>query len=47
VKKERESAKKSAKRERKKAQIRAYSSTHSGNPVSEPKAAWHGEKQGS
>jgi hypothetical protein len=53
-KKERESAKKkkrekseSAERERKKARIRAFSATHSGNPVSEPKAAWQGEMQGS
>jgi hypothetical protein len=48
-KKERESAKKSesAKRERKKARIRAFSATHSGNPVSEPKATWQGEMQGS
>jgi hypothetical protein len=46
AKKERESAKKkkrekseSAERERKKARIRAFSPTHSGNPVLEPKAA--------
>jgi hypothetical protein len=41
------SAKKSesAERERKKARIRAFSSTQSGNPVSEPKAARQGEKQ--
>ncbi len=40
------SAKKSesAERERKEARIRAFSSTHSGNPVSEPKAARQGGK---
>jgi nucleosome binding factor SPN SPT16 subunit len=54
AKKERESAKKKKhekKRKRrarkKKARIRAFSATHSGNPVSEPKAAWQGEMQGS
>ncbi len=41
------SAKKSESAEReKKGRIRAFSSTHSGNPVSEPKAARQGEKQG-
>ncbi len=37
----------SAERERKKARIRAFSATHSGKSVSEPKAAWQGEMQGS
>jgi hypothetical protein len=37
----------SAERERKKARIHAFSSPHSGNPVSEPKATRQGEKQGS
>jgi hypothetical protein len=37
---------KSAERERKKARIRAFSATHSGNPVLEPKAARHGGKHG-
>jgi hypothetical protein len=32
--------------ERKKAQIRAFSPTYSGNPVLEPKAARQGGKQG-
>jgi hypothetical protein len=52
-KKERESAKKkecekseSAKRERKKWLIHSFSSPHSGNPVSEPKAARQGESKG-
>jgi hypothetical protein len=36
----------SAERERKKAQIHAFSSPHSGNSVSEPKAAWQGESKG-
>jgi hypothetical protein len=52
-KKERESAKKKErekKRKRrarkKKAQIRAFSSPHSENPVSEPKAARQGESNG-
>jgi hypothetical protein len=42
------SAKKSesAERERKKARILAFSSTQSGNPVSEPKAARQGESKG-
>jgi hypothetical protein len=44
-KKEREKSE-SAERERKKAPIRAFSSPHSGNPVSEPKAAWQGESKG-
>jgi hypothetical protein len=43
-KKEREKSK-SAERERKKARILTFSSTQSGNPVSEPKAARQGEKQ--
>jgi hypothetical protein len=30
-----------------KALIRTFSSSHSGKPVSEPKAAWRGGKQGS
>ncbi len=30
----------------KNAQIRTFSSPHSGNPVSEPKAAWQGESKG-
>jgi hypothetical protein len=53
AKKERESAKKkecekseSAEHERKKARIRAFSSPHSENPVSEPKAARQGENNG-
>jgi hypothetical protein len=52
-KQERESAKKkkrekseSAERERKKKRICAFSSPHSGNPVSEPKAAQEGESKG-
>jgi hypothetical protein len=36
----------SAERERKKARIRAFSSPHSENPVSEPKAARQGESNG-
>jgi hypothetical protein len=42
------SAKKSesAERERKKARIRAFSSPHSENPASEPKAARQGESNG-
>jgi hypothetical protein len=42
------SAKKSesAERERKKTRIRAFSSPHSENPVSEPKAARQGESNG-
>jgi hypothetical protein len=45
---EKKSAKKSesAERERKKARIRAFSSPHSENPVSEPKAARQGESNG-
>jgi hypothetical protein len=43
-KKEREKSE-SAERERKKARIRVFSSPHSGNPVSEPKAAWQGESK--
>ncbi len=53
AKKERESAKKkerekseSAERERNKTRIRAFSSPHSENPVSEPKAARQGESNG-
>jgi hypothetical protein len=40
---ERESEKKE---EREKKRIRAFSSPHSGNPVSEPKAARQGESKG-
>jgi hypothetical protein len=41
------STKQNKERERKKMQIRVLSSPHNGNPVSEPKAALQGEKQGS
>jgi hypothetical protein len=44
-KKEREKSK-SAKRKRKRARICAFSSPHSGNPVSEQKAAQQGESKG-
>ncbi len=54
AKKERNSAKKkerekseSAERERKKREFSPFPSTHSGNPVLEPKAARQGGQQGS